>query len=126
MKTLGAILGSAARTDILRVLYYQPDPVGLRYLARIAGVHPHSAELALEKLIHDGLVVYNQIKLRKLYELNSEHLDTAILKSVFDASEHVSIKLRNNNLNKRATCILPFIAEASYMISHARRCKHVT
>lgn len=125
MKTLGTILGSAARTDILRTLYYQPEPVGLRYLARIAGVHPHSAELALEKLIHEALVLCDRIDLRKLYELNVKHVDTVILTSIFDASEHVSIKLRNNNLNKRAACILPFVAEASCMISHARRYKNV-
>ncbi len=75
MKSLGNIFGTVARTDILRALYYQPEPVGLRYLARIADIHPHSAELALAALAHEQLVIYGKVGRRKLYELNMRHED---------------------------------------------------
>ena len=125
MKTLGSILGSAARTDILRVLCYQPESVGLRFLARVAEVHPHSAELALDALVRDGVVLYKRTPTRALYGLNFNHDDAFVLKSIFDASQKASIKIRNRSLGKRASIILPFIAEASHMISYAKRGSHV-
>jgi len=125
MRTLGSILGSASRTDILRVLYYQPEPVGLRYLARIAKVHPRSAELALKALLLEDFVVHKRTATRALYELNRDQPDAFVLKAVFDASAHTAMVLRNRSLDRRAYTILPFIAEASRMLEHARRRRHV-
>jgi len=125
MRTLGDILGSAARTDVLRALYYQPESVGLRHLAGIAGVHPHSAELALRALAQEGFVACERTPTRALYKLNRDHSDAIVLRAICDASAHTAVVIRNRSLDTRARAILPFIAEASHMLTHARRHQHV-
>ena len=125
MKSLGNILGSAARTDILRVLYYQPEPVGLRHLATIAGVQPRSAQLAVAALSEERLVTRRKTPTRALYALNRDHRDAAVLKAIFDAATRVAQTSRRRTLDARARTLLPFIAEAAGMIAHARRARHV-
>lgn len=120
MKSLGNIFRTIARTDILRALFYQPESVGLRYLARIADIYPHSAELALASLIEEHLVICRKEGRRKLYELNIHHEDYVSLEAVFTALECLYIKRNSSRLNKRACTILPFIKEASEMISYAK------
>jgi len=119
-------LGTAARTEILRALYYQPEPVGLRYIARIAGVYPHSAELALKALVKEQLVYCDRSEVRALYGLNSNHSDIDLLEAVFRASERVIIERNNRGLNERSRLVLPFIKSASRMIAHAKGSVHVT
>ena len=126
MRTLGDILGTAARTEILRALYYQPEPVGLRYLGRIAGVYPHSAELALKALVKEELVHCDRCGTRTLYVLNSNHADIDVLEAVFRASERVIIERNNHGLSERARLVLPFIESASRMIAHAKGAMNVT
>ncbi len=126
MKSLGNIFGTVARTDVLRALYYQPEPVGLRYLARIADIHPHSAELALAALVCEQLVIYGKDGKRKLYKLNMHHEYYVFLATVFTALERLYVKQNNNNLNKHAYKILPFIEEASHLIAYAKGGLHVT
>jgi hypothetical protein len=126
MRNLGDILGAATRAEILRALYYQPEPVGLRYLARIAGVYPHSAELALKALVKEQLVNCDRGRSRALYGLNLNHADADLLEAVFSASERVIIERNNRGLNERAGLIFPFIGSASRMISHAKGVTHVT
>lgn len=125
MRSLGNIFGTVARTDVLRALYCQPEPVGLRYLARIADIHPHSAELALATLVREQLVIYGKMGRRKLYELNVHHEDYIFLETVFTALERLYVKQNSNNLNERACKILPFIKEASRLIAYAKGGAHV-
>jgi len=126
VKTLGHILGSAARTDLLRALYYQPEPVGLRQLAVIAGVYPRSAELALAKLTDEKLVLREKTASRTFFSLDRSHPDAMVLGAVFNASERAATALRNRSLDQRARAVLPFIEEASRMIRRARKQSHVT
>lgn len=126
MKSLGKVLGSGARTDVLRALHYQRRPVGLRHLAMVAGVHPHSAELALAALEREGLVLLKKTSLRSLYALNRRHREAGRLKAVFDAAERASIQVHNSVLHQRARAILPFIEEAAEMRASARRSQRVT
>ena len=79
MKSLGHMLGGSARFELLRALYYQHDPVGLRQLARLAGVHPHSAERMLRGLVEEGVVVRNQTHSRTMFRRNRDHEDWPIL-----------------------------------------------
>lgn len=126
MKTLGKLLGSAARTDVLRTLLCQPRPVGLRPLARIAGVHPHSAEVALRTLIAEELVVRTVVGKRPMYEMNRRHPDVDVLRAVSDAAALALIRQRRSALQLRARAILPFIREAERMLVHARSHRRVT
>jgi len=126
MKSLGQLLGSAARTDVLRVLNCQPEAVGLRHVARIAGVHPRSAELALAGLVREHLVMRKRTGSRVLYSMNRGHPDTPILESVFEAAAQEAIRQRRPTLQIQAGTILPFIRQATRMLAIARKNRHVT
>ena len=120
------LLGSASQTEILRALSHQPASVGLRQVARIAGIHPHSAELALAGLVHEKLVRRMRTSTHALYTLNRNHADVAVLDAVFAAAAQGFIHARSRTLSKRARSILPFIDKATRMIAHARKSRHVT
>lgn len=125
MNTLGLLLRSTSRTEILRALMYQPDAVGLRQVARIAGVHPHAAELALATLVREDLVKRQGTSRRPLYALNRRHADIAVLAAVFSAAARGFIEARSRTLTARARSLLPFIRETTRMLTHARRSRHV-
>jgi len=125
MKTLGMLLNSAGKTEILRALVYQSGPVGLRQVARIASVHPHSAELALAGLTRDGLVKRRNVGNRALFELERSHEVADVLEAVFTAAANGFTKARSLTLNDRAKSIFPFIKQARTMITRARKSRHV-
>ena len=125
MKTLGMLLNSAGKTEILRALVYQPGPVGLRQVARIAGVHPHSAELALAALSRDGLAKRSKARNRALFELERNHEAAGVLEAVFSASANGFTQARSRTLNDRAKSLFPFIRQACKMITRARESRHV-
>lgn len=125
MKTLGMLLNSAGKTEILRALMYQPGLVGLRQVARIARVHPHSAELALAALIRDGLVKSRKIRNGALYELERSHEAANVLEAVFTAAAQGFTQARSRTLNDRSKSILPFIRQAGKLIARARESRHV-
>jgi DNA-binding IclR family transcriptional regulator len=125
MKRLGRLLNSEGKTEILRVLVYQPGPVGLRQAARLAGVHPHSAEVALSALVRSGLVKYRRSPHRARYELVRDHEDAAVLEAVFLAATNGFIAKQRRILDERARQLLPFIKEAVTMIARARESHHV-
>lgn len=119
------LLRSAARTEILRALACQPDSLGLRQAARIAGVLPRSAELALEGLVRDKLVTRKRSAARVFYRLNQDHADVPMLEAVFAAAAQGFVRTQNRSLDERARAILPFIGEAGRMLTRARRSRHV-
>lgn len=125
MKTLGKLLNSEAKTEILRVLVYQSGPVGLRQAARLAGIHPHSAEVALSALVRTGLVKHRRSPHRARYELVRNHADAAVLEAVFLAATRCSIAAQRRTLDERARQLLPFIEQAVIMIARSRECHHV-
>lgn len=125
MKTLGRLLCSEGKTEILRVLVYQPGPVGLRQAARLAGIHPHSAEVALSALVRKGLVKHGRSPHRARYELVRTHEDAAVLEAVFLAATSGFIAAQRRTLDARARQILPFIKQAVKMIDRARKSHHV-
>lgn len=105
------LLRSTSRTEILRALACQPGPVGLRQVARIAGVHPHAAELSLATLVQECLVKRRGTSSRPLYALNRRHADSAVLAAVFSAATHALIEARSRTLTPRARSLLPFTRE---------------
>ncbi len=125
MTNLGILLSSAARTEILRALMYQPAPAGLRPLARIAGVLPHSAELALNALVKEKLVNRTAYTAGPRYALNRAHPDAELLDAVFTAASRAVTASRCRMLGRRAARILPFIREAGSMLDRARESRDV-
>ena len=125
MKTLGMLLASAGRTEVLRALMCQPDSVGLRQVARIAGVHPHTAELTLAALVREDLVNRRQTSAHPLYALNRDHPEVEVLEEVFQASARAFIAARSRLLDERAKSLLPFIRRATQILSRARETRHV-
>lgn len=119
------MLSSAARTEILRALYYQAVPIGLRPLARIAGILPRSAEVALDALVDERLVCCTRDAAGPLYVLNRTHADSELLAAIFTAATRVDIARRCRTLGTRASRVLPLIREAGSMVSKARRGGHV-
>lgn len=112
--------------DTLRVLNHQHAPVGLRQLARLADIHPHSAECMLKDLVHEGLVIRRNTHGRSLYSAAFDHPEWEVLRAVFDASDRAMRSLRARDLNERAQSILPFIEEARGMLARARGEIHVS
>ena len=125
MKKLGDLLGSPARTEVLRALMCQPAPIGLRHAARIAAIHPHSAELALAGLARDRLVRRERSDHRIRYALNRDHEAMPVLEAVFAAAARALIRARSRSLGARARGILPFIEQAQRMLACARANRHV-
>ena len=121
MTNLGSIFSSAARTDILRVLWCQTGPLGLRQVARLAGVHPRSAELALEGLVVERRVAHRKTPRRSLYRLNRRHPEVSLLDAVFDASNQARWASGRSTLDRRGRSILPFVEEAGALLGHARK-----
>ena len=126
MTRLGTLLSSTARTEILRVLWYQPEPVGLRSLARIAGVLPRSAELALHALVDEVRVKQTRDPSGPCYALNRCHPDVELLEAVILAASRATTISRSRMLKRRAAQIVPFISESGRMMKMARRVHHVT
>jgi hypothetical protein len=124
MKALGEFFSSAARTEILRALHYQPEAVGLRQLARVAGIRVRSAELALAALVNEKLVVRGRTRNRVFYALERRHANATVLAAVFDAAAFAAIRANRQPLDARARRILPFIRQARRMLDHARGSRH--
>lgn len=120
MKRISHILGASARYDLLRALYRQAKPVGLRQLARLADVHPHSAERMLKSLVEEGVVLRERMGARILFRKQASHPDWSTLAAVFDAAERSQREYYAGRLNARAQTILPFIEEAGAMLKRAR------
>jgi len=95
-------------------------------LARLAGVHPHSAELALAALLREGLVQRVGSGARPTYAMDRSHPDAAFLQTVLDAASLALVRRRRALLQRRARPILPFIREAESMLNHARGDRDVT
>ena len=121
MKALNHILGASARFDLLRALYYQHREVGLRQLARLAGVHPHSAERMLQELVDEAVIDRRKTNARTMFWKNKRHSDWHTLQAVFEAADRATSELQRATLNKRAQSILPFINEAANMLKRARK-----
>ncbi len=126
MKTLGRLLGSAARTDILRVLSRATTPIGLRHIARLADVYPRSAQLALDALVREALVTRTRVGQRRLYAVNQDHPDVPVLRAVFAAAELAGIRARNRAIQDRARKILPAIRDATRLLRNTRSMRDAT
>lgn len=124
MANLGSLLSTGSQAEILRALAHHPDPLGLRQAARIAGVHPRSAELALSSLVEAGIVKRKRRGSRALYHLNRDHPHAEVLIPVFEAAERGFIIMRSHSLNRTARRILPLLSRANKLRAHARRRKN--
>lgn len=125
MNQLGLLFSSAARTEILRVLAYQPASIGLRQAARLAGVLPHSADLALRALTFENVVKRERVSTGARYRLNEDHPGHPVLRAVFAAATQETIRSRSLLLRQRTRAILTLIRGADRMVRRARRVRRV-
>jgi hypothetical protein len=126
MKSLGSILKSGARADILRVLFYAHHAVSLRQLARLAEVHPHSAEIVMNDLLREKLVRRRKTSARCFYWKDPGNPDWLVIDGICRGAEQARLAAKRPDLNKRAQFILPFIEEAGAMLFKARRSRRVS
>lgn len=119
MKVLGDIFSSGARTELLRVLCYQPDGMALRALGRTAGLGVRSVELALDSLVRDKLVKRSRAGNRVVFSLDRTDVRFPVLNAVFKAAMIEGIRADSSKLNDRARVVLPFIEEAKNMLNNA-------
>ena len=120
MKMIGDIFSSKARTEVLRVLSEVSEGVGIRAIARLGDVHPHSVELILKKLVAEKLVIKKRFGSRIAYSLNRRHEDAIAVVAVFEAYKRALIAEKAASLRKRSQDILPFIEDASNMLIAAK------
>lgn len=119
MTMLGDLFSSGARTELLRVLCYQPDGMALRALARTAGLGVRSVELALSSLVRDKLVKRSRVGNRVVFALDRTDARCSVLLALFDAAMFAGIRAGSSLMNERAKVILPFIEDASQMLDNA-------
>lgn len=125
MNTLAQLLGSAGRTEVLRTLIHLAEPTGIRQVARIAGVHPHTAELVLGDLVQEGLATRRKSGRNVAFTLVRHHPGIVVLESAFKAADDAMAGTNSVKLSERAARILPFIRESTRMINRAREQRHV-
>jgi len=125
MTSLGAILGPPGRIEIIRDLYYQPDTTSLRQLARLADVHPHTAELVLRGLVTERLVVRRRSASRVFYTKNVRHSDWLVIGRVCDGADSALRQMKRPQYNQQARTLLPFIEETTKMLAKARGSRRV-
>ena len=110
---------------MLRTLICLAEPVGIRQAARIAGVHPHTAELVLDELVREGLVTRRGKGQRIAFDLDRERPEIVVLAAVFKAADEALARVNSVKLSGRAVRVLPFIRESSRLIARAREQRHV-
>lgn len=108
------------------MLVCHPGAVGLRQAARLAEVHPHSAELVLVGLVREKLVKRERTAARTWYELDRDHADVPVLDAMFTAAARTLVGVHSRSLQERGKRILPFIGQAARMLARARGTRHVT
>lgn len=124
MRTLGAILGSTARANVLDVLSWQPEPVGLRFAARMAGIHTRSAEMALTALVREGLVERLSAARGPRYALNAAHPDASVVVAAFAAVARMRVVQTSRRIAPRALALLPALRSSSQLAKRARKATH--
>ena len=118
---IGDILGSSARTEILRVLVSLPGEAGVRYLATLAGIYPNSAEVAIRGLLHDKLIKKVKKGKRCFYGINRDHTDYSLLSAVFDTVSREHIRQVNKTACEKARMVFPFINQATRITQMTKR-----
>ncbi|HMP73597.1 MAG TPA: hypothetical protein PKE55_10080 [Kiritimatiellia bacterium] len=115
------MFSSPARTEVLRALHYQNRPVGLRMLAWVAGIHPHSAERVVEALEEEGLVVCGRSGYRMRIAKCADHPAWVAMSEMFEAADRSWCGAGLEARNERAKQVLRFLEEGMELTGRARR-----
>lgn len=124
MAYLAAILSSKARVEVLSQLCLLQNPVGLRKLARICGLHPRSVELALAGLIEEERVSKDSKRENPSYVFNWSHKDAIRLQKVFETDTAEVLKQRSLTLQSRAEILCSFIDDGLELLERGRSSLH--
>lgn len=124
MNSLGKLLKSPARIEVLRALCALDIPVGVRALAVLARSHPYATSRVLAELVREDLVEKTAARTRPGFRMRNHHPEAARLRALF-ASDRETLRQRDaEELSKRAKSFLNFNCRALRVMDQARRSLH--
>jgi len=119
MYSLGDMLSSKARTEIIEVLSRTQTKVGIRRIAWICGLHPRSVEIALKSLVDEKLVLKIPQKRGFAYTWNEDHPETSRLRQLFVHDEHQRLDRRTAPLSSEGKQLCAFLDDGLSLIQQA-------
>lgn len=115
------VFTTSARTSLLSVLFRLNAPIGLRRLVEISGVALRSAQLALEQLEEEHLVISMKCANRREFAVNREHSIHSMLKAVFDIERADRLHRRTDSYQAKAQSVLKFANDAVKLFSKTKK-----
>ena len=120
MKSLGTLLKSPARIEVMRALSSLDVPLGVRPLAVLAKTHPYATLQALRELVEEGVMEKCGTRTRPVYRLDDRSADVSRLRAVFQADRDLRMRADGESLSRRARALMEFNQKALGMLRTAR------
>ena len=121
MNSLGQLLKSPTRIEVLRALFSVDFPLGVRALAILAHAHPYAASRVLAELVEEKLVEKTKSQTRPAYRICTNHPEALRLQRFFDADRETLRGQDEEDLSRRAQAFFNFNRQALQMLGQARR-----
>jgi len=119
MHSLGDILSSKARTEIIEVLSRTQTKVGIRRIAWMCDLHPRSVEIALKSLVDEKLVLKIPQKRGFAYIWNEDNPETSRLRQLFVVDEHQRLNRRTTQLTSDGAHLCAFLDDGFSLFQQA-------
>ncbi len=120
MVSLGQLLKSPVRIDVLRSLFSVEVPLGLRPLARMSQAHPYATSRVLQDLVEETLVEKTSSLTRPTYRICAKHPHASRLRRIFEADRETCVLQEQEDLSRRAQAFVEFNRKALQMLKQAR------
>jgi DNA-binding IclR family transcriptional regulator len=120
MVSLGQLLKSPVRIDVLRSLFSVEVPLGLRLLARMSQAHPYATSRVLQDLVEETLVEKTSSLTRPMYRICAKHPHASRLRRIFEADRETGVLQEQEDLSRRAQAFVEFNSKALQMLKQAR------
>ena len=120
MVPIGQLFSSPARSEILMTFHKVTLELGLRQVARLSNVHPHSAERVLKDLCREKLVKRRTSGARVFFKRNDRHPDWSIIDAACDGIDRAYAAQRARELQPRALMLLPFMEQGLARVKAAK------
>lgn len=112
MIDISSLLSSKARWKILRVLFYQHEPIPLRHVAYLSGMPVFSIQRALVQLLDEQVIVRQEKQSRVLFSLNKRSESYDFLAGLFALEVRSRLKNLSETYHQRARASLAFASQA--------------
>lgn len=123
MKSIFDLLTSRAKILVLRVLYFQHEPVPLRHISALSGLPVFSVQNAVDLLFDEGTITRSERDNNVLFELDRKYPLYNVLEQFFVAEVGHRIRLQSGSFNERACRVLEFAAGTNKVFKRARQRK---